>query len=93
MEINTDDMIAKQNKMNAHIANTEPIKEVVDTVCYVEKVMPTKSHLIEYDGGIVITRYMFNNIYRVSFNIDIKVIDILPYMDLDDKSFIKVSDK
>ena len=93
MEINTDTMMAEQAKQNERIANTEPVKEVQETVCYVEKVAPTKSHLIEYDGGIVVTRYMFNTIYKVSFGIDIKVIEILPYMELDDKTFIKVSDK
>ena len=93
MEIDTDKMIAKQQQMNQDIANTEPERVTNDTVCYVEKTMPTKSHLVVHDAKVMVTRYMYNKIFKVSFELSVLAVDIVQYMDMDDKTFVMVSDR
>ena len=93
MDINTDKMIEQQDKLNEHIANTIPERDIKETVCYVEKTMPTKSHLVVHGGYVMVTRYMYNSIYRVSFDIDVLAKSVVDYMDMDDKTFIQVSDR
>jgi len=93
MYINVDKMIDKQKQENERIANL-PVETVeADGFYAYEKPTHTKTHIVEHDNSIVLTRYMYNNIYRVVFPCDVKVIDIIDYMDVDDTMFIKCSER
>ena len=91
MEINVNKMIEQQDKLNKEISQQVPIKDDEELIVYNEKVLPTKTNIVEHDGSILLTRYMFNNIYKVEFELNVKVVDIIPYMELSDKMFIKCS--
>ena len=90
MNINIDRMIEKQKALNSKIYAEETIKVKTEEVVYVEKPMPTKTHLIQSKGFIYLTRYMYNKLYRVEFNIDVKAIDLIPFYDTDDGTFCKL---
>lgn len=91
MEINTDKMIEEQNVINTRIASEQPIKDTDETVCYVEKPIYTHTNIVEHKGEVLLTRYMFNTIYKVVFAHNVKVVDVLDYMSLNDSTFIKCS--
>lgn len=95
MELNIDLMLEKQEKLNAKIANTEPIKEDEDTVilvdCYKETVSVT--NFIPYEDRVVLTRYIGMKVRKVTFGAKVLLTEVIPYIELNDSMFLKVCDK
>ena len=89
MNVNVDKMIEEQSKQNIKIANTVAIKDDMETVCYIEKEVITKTNLVGSEDMMLLTRYMYNHIYVVEFAKDVMVKDIIGFMELSDGMFIK----
>jgi len=88
---NIDKMLKKQEEINSKLAKVQPIREEENTVAYYNKPKHTHTNIVYHNDSIMLTRYMWNNIYKVVFAKDVKVVDILEYMDIDDGLFTKCS--
>ena len=92
MEVNIEKMLKQQQSLNAKIANEPMEKEDQSSICYhgIEEVV-TKTNTIHYKGEIVLTRYISSHVYQVVFSEDVKVVEILPYYELNDSMFLRCS--
>jgi len=92
VNIDIDKMVAIQGDRFAAIEAEEPINEEYDDTCYhnVEKVV-SFTRMTSHEGSVLLFRCISNKVVKVLFAEDVKVVDILPYFDLNDDKFILCS--
>ena len=93
-DIAIDKMLQQQEQDNVEFINMPVSKnnsQEVYNIDVANKCTMTEVFKCEHKSCIYLKRFINSKLYKVEFNIDVKVMDILDYYNLDDLLFISLS--